>query len=99
MHGQCILPVTELVDLIYCLVYKIQPTVYLVISVDVSELPLVAGNAHPLKLRPQVDELPTFLSLLVVLFGVVGERIELLIGYCTKEKETRERVLTKHRQT
>lgn len=80
-------------------VYKIQPTIYLVVSVDVGELPLVAGDAHPLKLRPQVNELPSFLSLLVVLFGVVGERIELLIRYCTKEKETRGRALTKHRQT
>lgn len=62
---------------------------YFVVSVDVRELPLVAGHAHPLKLRPQVDELPPFLSLLVVLFGVVGERVELLIGYCTEEKNIR----------
>jgi len=56
-------------------------TVYLVVSVDVRELPLVAGDAHPLKLRPEVDDLPSFLSLLVVLFGVVGEGVEFLIGH------------------
>lgn len=61
-----------------------QPDIYLVVSVDVRKLPLVTGDAHPLKLRPQVDELPSLFSLLVILFGVVGECIELLIGYCTK---------------
>lgn len=68
-----------------------QLTTYLVVSVDVGELPLVTGDAHPLKFCRQVDELPPFLSLLVVLFGVVGECIELLIGYCRTEKRTRER--------
>lgn len=80
---------------IKCNAYKLQPTIYLVVSVDVGELPLVTGDAHPFKFCHQVDELPPFLSLLVVLFGVVGECIELLIGYCTKEKGTRERALTK----
>lgn len=67
--------------------HKTQLNIYLVVSVDIGELPLVAGDAHPLKLRPEVDELPPFLSLLVVLFGVVGERVELLIGYFEKERE------------
>lgn len=72
--------------------YSLQDTanIYLVVSVDVGELPLVAGDAHPLKLRPEVDDLPSFLSLLVILFGVVGERIQLLVGYCTKETRERE---------
>lgn len=52
---------------------------HLVFSVDVGELPLVAGDAHPLVLSRQVDELPPFLPLLVVLFGVVGEGVELLV--------------------
>lgn len=71
-------------------------TTYLVVPVHISELPLVTGDTHPLKLRPQVDELPSFLSLLVILFGVVGESIKLFIAYCA-EKKNREKPI-KHRQ-
>lgn len=53
---------------------------YLVVPVHISELPLVAGDAHPLELRPQIDELPSFLPLLIVLFGVVGKRVEFLVA-------------------
>lgn len=60
----------------------------LVISVDVGELPLVARHAHSLILCHQVEELPPFLPLLVVLFGVVGECVQFLIGHCVKEEET-----------
>lgn len=52
---------------------------YLVFSVDVGELPLVTGDAHPLIFSCQVDELPPFLPLLVILFGVVGEGVQLLV--------------------
>lgn len=52
---------------------------HLVFPVDVGELPLVAGDAHPLVFSCQVDELPPFLPLLVVLFGVVGEGVQLLV--------------------
>lgn len=60
---------------------------YLVFSVDVSELPLVAGDAHPLVFSCQVDELPTFLPLLVILFGVVGEGVQLLVWYWRGQKK------------
>lgn len=65
---------------------QMKPTVYLIISVDVSELPLVTRHAHSLILCHQVDELPPFLPLLVILFGVVGECIQFLIGHCVKEE-------------
>lgn len=59
----------------------------LVVSVDVGELPLVAGNTHPLKLCAQVDELPPFFTLLVILFGIVGERVELLVRLCAQGRK------------
>lgn len=65
-----------------------QITVHLIISVDISELPLVTRDTHPLILCHEVDELPPFLPLLVVLFGVVGECIQLLIAHCVKEEGT-----------
>lgn len=65
-----------------------QINVHLIISVDISELPLVTGDTHPLILCHEVDELPPFLPLLVILFGVVGECIELFIGHCVKEEGT-----------
>lgn len=70
--------------------------IYLIVSVDISVLPLVIGDTHPLKLCCQVDELPPLLSLLVVLFGVVGERIQILIGHCSKKKTQRN--ASNHRQ-
>lgn len=63
---------------------------YFIVSVDISELPLVTGDTHPLKLCPQVNELPPFFPLLVILFGVVGESVELLIRNWT-EREMRKK--------
>lgn len=67
---------------------KMNLNVHLVVSVDISELPLVTGNTHSLILCHEVDELPPFLPLLVILFGVVGECIQFLIGHCIMEEGT-----------
>lgn len=69
--------------------HLIKPNVYLIVSVDVSKLPLVTRHPHSLVLCRQVDELPAFLPLLVILFGVVGECIQFLIGHCVEEKRVR----------
>lgn len=43
------------------------------LAVGRGEIPEVAGNPHPLVLRPQVYEAPGLLTVLLVHVGMIGE--------------------------